>query len=143
MKRPGIPAIAFGLAAFGLAALALSQAAGDAVEKAQTAAQSWLAQTDSGKYADSWDAAAEIFKSKITKADWEKALTSVRKPLGAVQSRKLKSATFTRSLPQLPDGEYVIIQYDTRFESQPAAVETASAVREKDGAWRIGGYFIR
>jgi hypothetical protein len=41
----------------------------------------------------------------VTNGQWEHAVESARSPLGAVKSRRLASATFTRSLPGAPDGE--------------------------------------
>jgi hypothetical protein len=55
----------------------------------------------------------------------------------------LKSATYTKSLPGAPDGEYVVIQYDTGFEHKQSAVETVTPMLDKDGKWRVSGYFIR
>jgi len=115
----------------------------DAVAQAQVAAKSWLALTDGAKYGQSWDAAASLFKGAVTKADWEKAVRGVRSPLGATKARKVKSATFTRSLPGAPDGEYVVIQFESQFENKAAAIETVTPMRDKDGAWRVSGYFIK
>jgi Protein of unknown function (DUF4019) len=115
----------------------------DAVAKAQVAAKSWLALTDSAKYGQSWDDAASFFKGAITKADWEKAVRGVRSPLGAVKARKVKSTTFTRTLPGAPDGEYVVIQFETQFENKASAIETVTPMHDKDGAWRVSGYVIR
>ena len=106
-------------------------------------ATAWLALTDGAKDAESWDSAASVFKAATTKADWEKTLKSVRSPLGALKSRKLKSATFTRTLPGAPDGEYVVIQFDAQCENKAAAVETVTPMHEKDGSWRVSGYFMR
>jgi hypothetical protein len=114
-----------------------------AVSKAQAAATTWLALTDAAKYGPSWGEAASLFKAAVTKAGWESALKGVRAPLGVVKSRKLKSATFTRTLPGAPDGEYVVIQFDTQFENKAAAVETITPMHEKDGSWRVSGYFIK
>jgi hypothetical protein len=115
----------------------------DEVLKAQRAATAWLALTDGGKYSESWDAAAALFKAAITKPDWEKALQSARSPLGALKSRQVKSATFARSLPGAPAGEYVVIQFDAQFENKAAAIETITPMREKDGSWRVSGYYIK
>lgn len=115
----------------------------DAVAKAEGSATAWLALADAGKYPESWDAAASYFKAAVSRADWDKALRSVRAPLGALKARKLKSAMFTTSLPGAPDGEYVVIQYDSQFENKASAVETVTPMREKDGSWRVSGYFIR
>ena len=118
-------------------------AADDAVAKAQAGARAWLTLVDAGKRGQSWDEAATIFKASIGRSQWEKALASVRSPLGPLRSRALKSATFTRSLPGVPDGEYVVIQFDSQFENKAAAVETVTPMHESDGSWRVAGYYIR
>lgn len=115
----------------------------DAVAKAQVAAKSWLVLTDGAKYGESWDTAASLFKSAVTKADWEKTLKGVRASLGAMKDRKVRSATFTRTLPGAPDGEYVVIQFESQFENKAAAIETVTPLHDKDGAWRVSGYFIK
>ncbi len=115
----------------------------ETIGKAQVAARSWLALTDGAKYGQSWEEAASFFKSAITKANWERALQGVRSPLGAVVSRKVQSATFTRRLPGAPDGEYVVIRFETQFRNKAAAIETVTPMREKDGTWRVSGYFIK
>jgi hypothetical protein len=45
-------------------------------------------------------------------------------------------------LPGAPEGEYVVIQYETQFEHKAGAIETVTPLREKDGSWRVSGYFI-
>jgi hypothetical protein len=112
-------------------------------ELGQQSAEGWLALVDSGKYAESWDQASELFKNAITKEQWEKTLKSTLGPLGKLQSRKLKSATYTKTLPGAPDGEYVVIQFDSSFENKKSAVETLTPMRDKDGKWRVSGYFIK
>jgi Protein of unknown function (DUF4019) len=110
---------------------------------AQKSAESWLALTDSGKYADSWDEASSFFKSKLTKDKWVAMLQQVRTPLGAFHPRKLAVANYKKNPPNLPEGEYVILQFDSSFEQLPSATETVSMVLDKDGKWRVAGYFIR
>jgi hypothetical protein len=110
---------------------------------ALAAAQTWLSLVDQGNYADSWDNAAEYFKNAVTKEQWQQSLNAVRKPLGKMVSRKVKSSKFTKTLPGAPDGEYVVIQFATSFENKKAAVETITPMREKDGKWRVSGYYIK
>ena len=135
----------FAVSAAALILVGLSTSAddSDAVARAQLAARSWLALTDGAKYGQSWEDAASLFKGAVTKADWEKAVKGVRSPLGALKVRKVKSTTFTRTLPGAPDGEYVVIQFETQFENKAAAIETVTPMRDKDGAWRVSGYFIK
>ncbi|UTY56045.1 DUF4019 domain-containing protein [Massilia sp. erpn] len=128
------------------AACLFSAAAGAAnapeVDDAQKAAQSWLAVADPGNYASTWDGAAKLFQHGVSKEEWVKALSSLRPGLGQVNSRKLKSGQYSKSLPGLPDGDYVIVQYDTEFEKRAKSIETVTLLREADGAWRVAGYFI-
>jgi hypothetical protein len=113
------------------------------VGSAEAAALKWLSLTDAGDYARSWDAAAALFQASISKPNWAAALTNARQPLGGLISRKVKSATYTRSLPGAPEGEYVVIQYEAHFEHKESAIETVTPLLEKDGSWRVSGYFIR
>jgi hypothetical protein len=113
------------------------------VTNAEAAALAWLALTDAGDYSRSWDLAASIFQSSISKQNWMDVLQNVRKPLGNLVSRKVKSARYAESLPGAPDGEYVVIQYDTQFENKKSAMETVTPHLEKDGSWKVSGYYIR
>jgi hypothetical protein len=110
---------------------------------AQKSAEAWLALIDSGKYAESWDEASQVFKGALTRDQWASTVKGVRVPLGTVQSRKFKSATYTKTLPGAPDGEYVVIQYDTSFANKQTATETTIPMLDKDGKWRVSGYFIK
>lgn len=112
-------------------------------EAAERAADSWLALVDKADYSASWDQSAEILKGAVTKEQWGKALANSRGQFGKVLSRKLKSATFTTTLPGAPDGHYVVILYETSFENKKSAVETITPQLAKDGQWRVSGYYIR
>ena len=112
-------------------------------DAAKQSAQAWLALVDSGKYANSWDEAAQLFKAALTKDQWESALRTVRDPLGKLGTRNLKSANYTKMLPGVPDGEYVVMQYETTFANKGSAVETIVPMLDKDGKWRVSGYFIK
>ena len=134
-----------GIILAGFMLIAVSAVADDTeqVAGAEAAALSWLALTDSGEYSQSWDRAASIFQGAISRQNWISAVVNVRQPLGKVLSRKVKSALYTRSLPGAPAGEYVVIQYDTQFEQRPAASEFVTPFREKDGSWKVSGYYIK
>jgi hypothetical protein len=128
-------------AAFTVHAFA-AQPDADAIQKAQQAAQSWLALVDSSQYSATWDEAAAPFKSAISKPDWEVAVRAARAPAGQLENRVLISATYSEHLPGAPAGEYVVIQYKTRF-GQASAIETVTPTKDADGIWRVSGYFIK
>ena len=66
---------------------------------ADQAARAWLATVDSGRYGDSWEDAAALFKQAIPKLRWETTVQSVREPLGVVVGRKVRAMNYTRILP--------------------------------------------
>jgi opacity protein-like surface antigen len=131
-----------------LAAVLASAAGGlraaEASEKAaEASARAWLGTVDAAKYGESWGQAAALFRAAITRPQWEAALEKVRRPLGKILSRKLRGAKFMTELPNAPAGEYVVIQYDTDFENGPGKTETITPMKEKDGGWRVSGYYIK
>lgn len=120
--------------------LAMAQEEVD-VRPASGAAEAWLELVDQGRYGASWDEAAVTFKGAITRLKWETTVQDARNSLGVLVKRKLRSARHARNLPNAPEGEYVVIQNDTRFEGR-LAIETVTLMRQPDGAWRVAGYFV-
>jgi hypothetical protein len=112
-------------------------------EAAIEAAKGWLKLVDDGQYSQSWSQAAEYFRKNVSEEQWSKAIEPVRKPLGKVLSRKVINSTYTTLLPGAPDGQYVVIQFETSFENKHNAVETVTPMMEPDGQWRVSGYYIR
>ncbi|TAN42755.1 MAG: DUF4019 domain-containing protein [Nitrospirae bacterium] len=110
---------------------------------AVAAAEQWLKGVDSGKYSESWGEAAELFKNAVKQEQWEQSLQAVRKPLGKMVSRKVRTKTFAASLPGAPDAEYVVIEFKTSFENKKSAAETVTPMMDKDGKWRVSGYYIK
>lgn len=113
------------------------------VTDAKAAASAWLAQLDAGQYPATWASSAGAFRAVVSQENWLQAMQQVHAPLGPVNSRTLKSAQFTRAMPNVPAGEYVVIQYDTTFANRAGSVETVTPMRDKDGSWKVSGYFVR
>ena len=107
------------------------------------AARAWLAVVDAGNYDESWHAAAGYFGTAVGNEQWRQAMEGIRRPLGKVLTRELKGKTTVTELPGAPDGQYVVIQFNTVFENKRAAVETVTPMLEDDGNWSVTGYFIK
>jgi hypothetical protein len=110
---------------------------------AQKSAEQWLALVDAGNYAESWKTSAAYFQTAVSQDQWEHTIVAVRKPLGDLVSRQLKSAQYTKSLPGAPDGEYVVLQFNTSFANKKEAVETVTPMLDPDGQWKVSGYYIK
>src|SRR6476660_5918664 len=85
-------------------------------ELAIISSNAWLALNDSGKYANSYDQTAQLFKKGVTLDQWQKSIHAERDQLGKVLSRTPKATNYTKSLPGAPVGDYVVIQYESSFE---------------------------
>ena len=123
----------------------VSQTSGNesAEQSAVTAAEKWLALINGGDVGESWNQAASVFKNAVTSEQWRMSLEAAHLPLGKIVSRKLKSKQYAETLPGAPDGEYVVIEYETTFENKKNAVETIVPMKDTDGEWRISGYFVK
>ncbi|CCK81269.1 DUF4019 domain-containing protein [Desulfobacula toluolica] len=106
-------------------------------------AQNWMALVDNKNYFESWETAARIFKSSVSAHKWEKIVTKVRDPLGNLISRDLFHDQLTASLPGMPDGQYLILRYVSKFANKAKSVESVTVMIDTDGKWRVAGYFIK
>jgi hypothetical protein len=138
--RRMVSMVVVGLIAAGVSGIAAEP---EKEKAAVAAAESWVALVDGGKYGESWKEAAEYFRNAVKQEQWEQAARAVRQPLGQLISRKVKTTAYKTALPGAPDGEYVLIEFETVFEHKKTAIETVTPMMDKDGKWRVSGYFIK
>ena len=100
-------------------------------------ARDWLAIVDAGRWAESWRATGESFRSLNTVEAWTQASQQGRVPLGAMVSR----ADLSRESVPAPPAGLEMVKFRTSFANRPAATETLTLVREGQ-AWRVVGYWI-
>jgi hypothetical protein len=124
-------------------ALWMSACSQDKKTVAEGAASNWLKLVDSGNYAQSWDDTGNVLKANVARDQWQELLVRNRAPLGSLISRKLKSAEYTTQLPGAPDGQYVVLQYESSFEHKNSASETVTPALDKDGKWRVCLYTVK
>lgn len=128
----------------GGAGVAKAQSNEQAVDAAKKAAQDWLALFDEAKYQATWENASSFFQSKISAEQWAARIkqTKKRRPvLDSLQSRSVAAARYTESLPNAPDGEYVVIQYRATYADEKWA-DTVTLTKESD-AWKVAGYVTK
>ena len=139
--------IAFSLLA-GLAMAAPSslsaQSNEQAVTDAKKAAQEWLTLFDDEKYKATWENASSFFQSKIGAEQWAARIKQSKKrrpALDSLQSRSLAAARYTESLPQAPDGQYVVIQYRATYADEKW-VDTVT-LKKESAEWKVAGYVTK
>ena len=115
----------------------------EAIGEARTAAKAWLALLDARDYTATWDQGGELLRGAVDLRRWQRTMSVTLGPLGPVASRAVRSSRYSTTLPHAPEGEYVVLEYDTSFESQQTALEEVILKKETDGMWRVSGYRIK
>ncbi len=146
-------AIVSRLAALALAAMLAAHAGAQGMtppqREALTAAETWLARVDKQQYADAWTAAAEPFRTSVTKQAFTQGAPKLRKDFGKVASRKGEKIAYVGDPPDASDplavkpGMKIAIHFDTTFAGKKKATEELTMLLESDGIWRPVGYYIQ
>jgi len=131
-------------------ALAIAQGMTVTQREALTAAEVWLARVDKQQYADAWSAAAEPFRTSVTRQAFSEGAPKLRKDFGKVASRKGEKLAYVGEHPDHSDptgaakpGMQIAIHFDTTFAGKKKAVEEVTMLLESDGIWRPVGYYIQ
>ncbi|MFC2048751.1 DUF4019 domain-containing protein [Elusimicrobiota bacterium] len=115
----------------------------DKKKKAKKTALKWIKLLDSGKIFTSWEKAGELFRESISLKDWNSQLEKIRKSYGKVIKRELLTVKYYNNLPDVPEGEYVILQFKTCFKNREDVIENIIPQKENQKKWRVAGYSMR
>ncbi len=116
---------------------------GKAETEALAAAERWLALIDRGDAAASWAETARLFQAAVDEARWKESLEAAQRPIGRPVARSVRSMQYATELPGAPDGEYVVLEFETTFEHKKNGAERVVMMKEPDGEWRTAGYYVR
>ena len=115
----------------------------EAEKAGQIAAHAWLLLLDRRDWGSAWDASSAVFRQTVPLGAWMDGIPKVREPFGAMVERQPGAAQYKKTLAGRPDGDYVTVNFLTKFDKNPQVVETVTTVRETDGRWRVTGYSAR
>lgn len=132
----------------GLALLALALAAPLAAQTpeeraAREVAERWLAHLDAEEYEASWAEAGRIFQRAVSEAQWVQQATALRQQVGGIEEREYLASESATDPQGAPPGDYVNVQYRSRFGTVGQATEVVVLVREAERGWRVVGYFLQ
>jgi len=102
---------------------------------------------DQGKAGELWDGAAPATRKRVTRAEFVSQVARSRAQIGMPQMRTWVSVN--RQVVTAPDndtaGQYVSIEYETRFASKPDGTvrELVSFHLDQDRIWRFSGYALK
>ena len=111
-------------------------------EAAQREALGFLGYLDHGRYADSYAYTGMLIRAQLDRDAFSKQIEKARAGTGAMLTRNLIDASYTTTVPGAPEGQYVVLHYDTSFANRQETVETVTLAFAK-GYWRVSGYYIK
>jgi hypothetical protein len=112
------------------------------VEQAKPAAVEFLGLIDSAKYAESWESSAGLMRDKVTRNEWIDKLDKARNLSGALVQRVQKRASYATEAKDSPEGEYIMLIYESDFQRAEDVSEYVTVMLEGD-EWKVAGYFMQ
>lgn len=105
-------------------------------------AERFLKLVDADDWAGSWEAAGSFFQAETTADEWASVVEPLRQPLGTVAERRLVTVQRADSLPGAPEGEYEVLQFQTKFEGREKLVLETVVMLSGQNGWEVTGYFM-
>ncbi len=112
------------------------------VEQAEPIGMEFLMLVDGGKYAESWQSSARLMQETIAQNDWVEKLGKARNLSGELVQRVRKSASYSTEAMDSPEGEYIMLIYESDFQKVGQVSEYVTVMLEGD-EWKVAGYFIQ
>lgn len=106
-------------------------------------AKQWLELVDKGEYSKSWKTGSLTFKLTISEQHWNQIMKAIREPLGSLVSREPIEQRPAVNPKGLPQGNYMVIIFKTKFQKKQDAHELVTLVQESDGNWRVLTYQVQ
>ncbi len=110
------------------------------IDAAHKSAEVWLTLFDQGKYGEAWELQARVVKQMLTKEAAERTYQQVLQQIGKNKTRILFKREHSNNPPGMLPGNYVVVQYASRFEKLKESMESVVLTLEGDGQWRAINY---
>ncbi|MFO7767061.1 MAG: DUF4019 domain-containing protein [Pelovirga sp.] len=109
---------------------------------AVSAAERFARIIDSGNSSAAYSQASPLLRLVQKEQEFVSAIERAHLLLGPVQQRQLTALRSIGSYPRLPDGDYLIVQFETRTLHKNKAAEII-LLRHQGGTWLVADYSIR
>jgi hypothetical protein len=114
---------------------------------AEKTAMDWLMLVDAGYFEKAYAETSPFYKQQVSKEEFLNRVAAERSPYGTISYREVKQEELYETSAKLeelrqlilPEGQYSFVEFQTRFEANPAKnfTETVVLRRENDTVWRV------
>ena len=116
------------------AALALDDST--AIESAST----FLALLDRGDISAAFETTTAFHRSYWQRDRWVDSIGTLRSFYGPLINRAASKTVHKDSYPKHPDGEYIVIVFESSFSRKRQTTEIVAVTPDGDGRWRVSDY---
>jgi len=107
------------------------------------AATEFLYLVDTEEYAKSWEVTSSALKNMLSQAAWSEEIDRLRSFLGPVIERIHHDIAYTDSASDVPEGQYVVMTFISRFELSEQVFEKLTLMLGENNQWQVAGYFLK
>jgi len=98
---------------------------------------------DQGRLKESYELTSPGFQKLESRESWHGRMISERESIGRAQSRRLIKVEKTSKFADLPEGDYLVAVFETRFDTHPDSVETVVMESAGSGKYGLVWYQVR
>ncbi len=105
-------------------------------------AEQFVQLVDENKYVAAYGGASELMHLSFSEADWVAKVKLSKELVGEVIERKLVSVLARETYPHFPDGEYLLVYFESQREYKQKATEIL-LLRALAGKWQVCTYRLK
>lgn len=105
-------------------------------------ADSYLKCADKGEFSGCWNQSDPLLQKALTQEEWQRDVLATKFYLGNVKSRLMKEQRILWDPKNMPEGPYIVIEYEARSDQDIAMTEIITMKKGADEKWRILMYQI-
>lgn len=107
------------------------------------AAGSFLELLDAGSYQQAWWEGSELLHLISDPDSWVEEVRIQREIFGVFDERSIRTVASRKNVSGLPDGDYGILLFDSRFENKKNGLEMMTIGKDPYGDWKVVSYRLR
>ncbi len=111
-------------------------------QQASLKAEAFAQLIDQRQFEIAYQSSSPLMQLIFDQQDWIIQTQRLQQLLGPVQQRTLKAVRVVSTFPQLPDGDYLVVQYEARTELKNHAAEII-LLKKQEAGWEVCSYSIR
>ena len=111
-------------------------------ETAVAKAREFARMIDSGKIETAYTNASELLQLSQDQLTWDNNIKRSQTLLGPVEKRTLVAVRSVQTFPHLPDGDYLIVQFEAKTTHKSQAAEVI-LMQQQGSHWLVADYSIR